>query len=95
MSTGKVTGFLAGLATGALLGILFAPSKGSKTRKEWSEKGSDLADSLKSKASEYADIVSEKYDELKEKVTGDGKAAFNDLKQRANTAKSDVRQSIT
>ena len=45
MSTGKVVlGTLAGLAIGAIAGILFAPEKGSVTRKQIMDKGDDLVD---------------------------------------------------
>ena len=48
MSTGKVLlGVLAGVAAGAMLGILFAPDKGSNTRKKISKKGEDYADAVK------------------------------------------------
>ncbi|NLO02771.1 MAG: YtxH domain-containing protein, partial [Bacteroidales bacterium] len=45
MSSGKVfLGVLAGAAAGALAGILFAPAKGSKTRKRILKKGEDYSD---------------------------------------------------
>jgi gas vesicle protein len=70
MSSGKVLlGVLAGLAAGALLGILFAPDKGSVTRKKISKKGEDYADSLKEKFNEFLDNISAKFEEVKEEVT--------------------------
>ena len=44
-----ILGVLGGLAAGALLGILFAPHKGSKTRKMILNKGEDYAGELKNK----------------------------------------------
>lgn len=58
MSTGKaVLGTVAGLAVGGILGILFAPEKGSVTRKQLAEKGNDCMNDLKSKYSDLADTL--------------------------------------
>ncbi len=49
-NTGKLIGAaLLGAIVGSALGILFAPDKGSETRRKISEKGSDLTDALKDK----------------------------------------------
>lgn len=65
MSSGKVVvALLAGIAAGAVLGILFAPAKGSDTRKEISGKGEGLKESIKEKFNEFLDDISEKYDDV-------------------------------
>ncbi len=55
-----VAGLLTALATGALLGVLFAPGKGSKTRRRIKSKGNELADTLKEKFTEFVDKVEDK-----------------------------------
>ncbi|MCF8371566.1 MAG: YtxH domain-containing protein [Bacteroidales bacterium] len=70
MSNGKlVLGVLAGVAVGALAGILFAPDKGSKTRKKIVKKGEDFTDGMKEKFDEFIDNLSEKFEKVKEDVT--------------------------
>jgi gas vesicle protein len=70
MSSGKVVlGLLAGVAVGALAGILFAPAKGSKTRKRILKKGEDLTDDLKEKFDDLLENVTEKFDKVKKDVS--------------------------
>ena len=65
MSTGKLAlGLLAGLAAGAALGILFAPNKGSKTRKKIAKKGEDLTTNLKQEFDEMANRLTDKYEQV-------------------------------
>jgi gas vesicle protein len=58
-------GFLGGIAAGALLGVLYAPDKGSKTRKKIKQKGGKYADDAKDKAEEILENFSQKYETLK------------------------------
>ena len=69
MSTGKVLlGLLAGVATGALLGILFAPEKGCETRKKIAKKGKDYANGLTHKMNDFVEEMTEKFETVVKKA---------------------------
>jgi gas vesicle protein len=91
MSTGKVLlGVLAGVAAGAVLGILFAPDKGAETRKKVSKKGQDYADDLKEKFDDFLSSITDNMDNAKDEASElaeKGKAKFNQ-------AKSDLKNSV-
>ncbi len=63
MKSGKTAaGVMLGIGVGALLGVLFAPHKGTKTRKKIMSKGQNYADELKGKFDGLYQDVSDKYD---------------------------------
>jgi gas vesicle protein len=59
-----VVGVIAGVAIGALVGILFAPAKGTKTRKRIVSKARSYSNELQSKIEDLVEDVSEQYDTL-------------------------------
>lgn len=64
MSAGKVLlGVVIGAAAGALAGILFAPDKGTETRKRISNSSEDYFNSVKDTVDELLDNVAEKFGE--------------------------------
>lgn len=95
MNSGKVVlGMLAGLAAGAVLGILFAPEKGSTTRKQIMEKGDDYVDELKSKYDEFRNSIAEKFESSKkevEELVDKGKAKYEDVEKGLKNVASDYK----
>ena len=62
MNSGKIIlGALAGVAAGALIGILFAPDSGAESRNKITKKGEDYLDSMKEKFNSLLDTVSGKF----------------------------------
>ncbi len=64
MSANKVIlGVLGGVAIGAVAGLLFAPDKGTDTRKKLMKKGNDYTRDLKNKFQSMYDSAVDQYDD--------------------------------
>ncbi len=81
--TAKIIGALfIGALTGAALGVLFAPEKGSKTRSNIVDGAKDLASELKKKMKEEAHNLRKKAEELEDMAKGKTDDVLNDIKQK-------------
>lgn len=90
MKTGKVIlGFMAGLTTGAILGILFSPAKGSSTRKKIARKGDEYLHELEDKFDHFVDSFSKKIENVKGeamRMAEDGKKKVEAAENKFNNA---------
>jgi gas vesicle protein len=98
MKTGKVVlGTLAGLAIGALAGILFAPEKGSTTRQQIKDKSDDYADDLKAMFNEYRNSFTEKFKSAKkdaQNLVENGKSEYDDAKRVVKNVATNFKHDV-
>lgn len=80
MSTSKVLiGIIAGLAAGAVVGVLMAPDSGTNTRKKLSTKGQGYVDDLKSKFNDFLDGFMSHVETVKDEATDFADRAKNKI----------------
>lgn len=86
--SGAVIALLAGLAVGAVLGILFAPDSGKNTREKIADKALDLADeakdglySIKDKVSMGKDSLTNLKDRVVDNVKSKVESASQEFKE--------------
>lgn len=97
-NTNIIAGLLSGAAIGLTLGILYAPDKGSETRKKIKEKATDAKDTVVTKASETRDMIVDKANQLKNSLSNNG-SFENQIEQELdsiiNSAGQNADQAIT
>ncbi len=75
-TSNTILGIIGAAAAGALLGVLFAPDKGSKTRQKIADKSKDYKDEIKGKLENIASTISTSGKDL----MNQGKAKYNNVK---------------
>lgn len=91
MKSGKMlVGLLSGAAVGAAVGMLFAPKKGTETRRAISKTGDDYLQGAKKNINDFSDSLSHKVDALKSKTKAG--LSSSKAKQKTNEAKAEIHE---
>ena len=92
MKFGRIIfGILAAMGVGTILGILFAPDKGSNTRRKIADKSGDIKDSVKNSYNDFVDGVKQTYAGAKEEAedfANKAKAKLDGVKHEVKNAMS-------
>lgn len=85
MDSGKVLlGVLTGIAVGTLIGVLYAPDKGTSTRKKISQSSNDTVDGIKEAFNHMLTSLTEKLDFAKREAESEAHHLYQKGKGEAN-----------